>query len=159
MRVAPAPRRRQRADTPETEALRLAVAKPEEMLPLLHPVLFLDPRHRIVLQALLEAAGDLHVATEAADPFLADHLARLAVEETTAEPDDVRRLLLREAGLRVLSELERESRTADDFAGYAAAIGWLHAEIEAVGPNAHPDRVREDELLLWLSQRVEDPHE
>ncbi len=159
VRVAPAPRRRQRADTPETEALRLAVAKPEEMLPLLNPVLFLDPRHRIVLEALLEADGDLHVATEAADPFLADHLARLAVEETTAEPDDVRRLLLREAGLRVLSELERESRTADDFAGYAAAIGWLHAEIEAVGPNAHPDRVREDELLLWLSQRVEDPHE
>ncbi|HEX2577149.1 MAG TPA: DNA primase [Aquihabitans sp.] len=159
VRVAPARPSRPRADTPETEALRLAVAQPAEVLPLLHESLFHDPRHQIVLRALVDAGGDLHAATEAADPFVADHLARLAVEDSDADPEDVRRMLLRDAGTRVLHELERESRTAEDFASYAAAIGWLKNEIEAVGADAHPDRQREDELLLWLAQRAEDPHE
>ena len=157
--MAPAPRRRQRADTPETEALRLAVSKSDEMLPLLHEVLFQHPLHRVVLRALVDAGGDLHAATEAADPIVADHLSRLAVEDSEAEPDDVRRLLLHNAGLRVLGDLERDSRSSDDFAAYATAHGWLKNEIEAMGPNAHPDRPREDELLLWLTQRAEDPDE
>ena len=159
VRVAPAPRRRQRADTPETEALRLAVSKSDEMLPLLHEVLFQHPLHRVVLRALVDAGGDLHAATEAADPIVADHLSRLAVEDSEAEPDDVRRLLLHNAGLRVLADLERDSRSSDDFAAYATAHGWLKNEIEAMGPNAHPDGQREDELLLWLTQRAEDPDE
>lgn len=166
VRVAPAAPRRQRADTPETEALRLAVSKPAEMLPLLHESLFRDPAHQNVLRALTDAGGDLHIATEAADPFVADHLTRLAVEDSEAEPDDVRRLLLHNAGLRVLAELERDmgkllrvDHSLEDLGPYAKAMGWLKTEIEAVGPNAHPDRQREDELLLWLAQRAEDPHE
>jgi len=157
VRVPAAAPQRQRADTTETEALRLAISHPAEMLPLLDEVLFDDARHQLVLRALQEAGGDLHVATEAADPFVAEYLTRLAVEDTDAEVTDVRRLLLREAGQRVLLSLERESRTADDFAAYSAAIGWLKNEVEAMGPNAHPDRHREDELLLWLTQRVEEP--
>ena len=153
----PAPRRR--ADTPETEALRLAVSQPRVMLPLLHERLFRDPGHRQVLRALVEAGGDLHVATEGADPFVADHLGRLAVEDTDAAPGDVRRMLLREAGLLVLTDLERQSRAGVDFARYATAIGWLKNEIEAIGPDSEPDRLREDELLLWLVQRAEDPNE
>jgi len=80
VRVTPARRRRTRADTPETEALRLAVSSPTEVVPLLHEVLFDDPEHRSVLRALVDAEGDLHAATEAADPFVADRLGQLAVE-------------------------------------------------------------------------------
>ncbi len=155
---APAPRR-MRADTPETEALRIAVVQPETILPMLHEVLFDDERHRAVLRALHSAGGDLHAATEAADPMVAEHLARLAVEDTDSDPADVRRLLLRKRALAVLDRLERDARHATDIGPYARAIDWLKTRIEAVGPDAPPDPVLEDELLAWLSERVEDNHE
>ena len=164
VRVAPPAPTLTRAENAEVEALRLAVARPEEILPLLDPILFTDTGHQAVLRALVDAGGDLHAATEAADPTVADHLARLAVEDSSAEPDDVRRKLLRDAGLRSLAELQREASEGHDFAAYSPAIGWLKHEIdaidfEAVGPGAHLDRDREDQLLRWLAQRAEDPHE
>ncbi|MEO6627610.1 MAG: DNA primase [Aquihabitans sp.] len=159
VRAQTGPPRRKRHDTPETEALRLAVAQPDVMLPLLDEVLFDDEGHRAVLRALIAAGGDLHLATEAADPIVADHLARLAVEETHAEPVDVRRLLLREHGQQVLTELERDSRTATDIAPFSDAIGWLKTRIEAIEPDAPPGGQLEDELLAWLANRVEGSHE
>src|SRR5690606_9078555 len=114
---------------------------PLEVLPLLDEVLFEDERHRAVLRDLRSSGGDLHHATESADPLVTDLIAQFAVEETDADPGDVRRLLLRDAGLRVLAELERESRTTDDFAAYAQAMGWLKTQIEVVGPDAPPDEL------------------
>jgi len=150
VRVAPERRRVARADTPETEALRLAIAEPTAVLPLLHPVLFDEPLHRAALAALVDADGDLHGAVEDADPLVGELLSRLAVEETPAEPEDVRRLLLRDLALRELDRLHVASRTAEDFATYAQTIGWLKHRIESVGPDAPPDRMGEDELLAWL---------
>ena len=126
------------------------------MLPLLHEVLFEDERHRAVLGALISAGGDIHRATENADPMVAEHLARLAVEDTDADPRDVRRLLLRDHSLAVLGELEREARAATDIEPYARSIAWLKTRIEAVNPDAPPSDLLEDELLDWLAQRVED---
>lgn len=148
--------RRTRLDTPETEALRLAVSQPDETLPLLREVLFEDDRHRAVFRALVEAGGDLHAAGEAADPIVADELARLAVEDSYAEARDVRRLLLRDRAQAVLSDLERRARGATDISTHAPAIGWLKARIEAVSPDAPSSDPLEDELLDWLAQRVED---
>ncbi|MCB0976498.1 MAG: DNA primase [Acidimicrobiales bacterium] len=161
-RVTPQRRRpvaRRRADTAATEALRLAVAVPDEVLPLLAPVLFDQPQDRAAYVALEASGGDLHAATAAADPLVAELLTRLAVEPSSAEAGDVRRLLLRDAAQRVLSGLQRSSRTSDDFAGYAAVIGWLKGEIEAIGPDSVPDEERENELLLWLTARAEERHE
>ena len=126
------------------------------MLPLLHEVLFDDERHRAVLRALVAAGGDLHVATEAADPIVAEQLARLAVEDTDAEPRDVRRLLLRDRALAALADLERRSRGATDIEPYARTMGWLKTRIEAVSPDAPSSDPLEDELLDWLAQRGED---
>ena len=151
------PPRSARVDTPETEALRLAVLQPEEMLPLLHETLFDDESHVAVLRLLQAHGGDIHAATEAADPMAAEHLARLAVQDTKAEPGDVRRLLLRNRALAVLTELEVDARTAADIAPYARAIDWLKTRVEAVGPDVPSDVALEDELLAWLAQRVEDP--
>ena len=158
---APA-QRRTRVDTPETEALRLAVVQPEVMLPLLHDSLFDDERHRAVLRVLQDADGDIHTATEAADPLVAEHLARLAVEDSEADPHDVRRMLLRDKGLRVLGDLEREVMAATDldrYAEHASTIGWLKNRLEAVGPDAPSDGELEDELLVWLSNRGSQDHE
>jgi hypothetical protein len=140
----------------QTEALRLAVSRPDEMLPLLHEALFTDERHLGVLRALNEAGGDLHRATAEADPIVADRLTRLAVQESDAEPGEVRRLLLSEAATRVANDLEREARTAEDTAAYSVAHTWLRNQIEALTPDAPPDRQAEDELLDWLTHRVEE---
>ena len=160
----PGAQTRRRPVTAASEALRLAVADPDAVLPLLHEILFVDDRHRAVYQCLVEAGGDIHVASAAADPFTAEDLARLAVEHSDADAEDVRRMLLREAGERELTRLrqglaglQREQRPAEDYAGHAAAVGWLKNEVEAIGPDAVPDRGREDELLTWLTQQVEEP--
>ena len=98
---------------------------------------------------------------------MAEALTRLAVEETDADPEDVRRLLLRDAGLRVLADLQRdladEQRAGGDLEAspYVAAIGWLKGELDALryeeaGPGGIADRAREDELLRWLGQRAGD---
>ena len=67
----------QRNETPGTNALRLAIAQPEVVLPMLHEVLFADERHRSAFRALVDAGGDLHRAKEDADPLVAAALARL----------------------------------------------------------------------------------
>lgn len=148
--------RRRRPETASGEALRLVIADPEAVLALFDEVLFEDPEDRAAFVALRDAGGDLHAAVETGDPMVAEVLTRLAVEPSGAEVGDVRRLLLRDASLRVLADLRRDSVGSDDFAGYAAAIGWLKAEIEAVGPDAVPDPEREQGLLLWLAARGEE---
>lgn len=155
VRIAPEPRRRTRADTPETEALRLAIADPAVVLPMLDVVLFDEPQHRAALVALQQSDGDLHRAVEDADPLVGELLSRLAVEETDADPGDVRRLLLRDLGRRELDEIEVDVRTPDGFAANAPIHSWLKTRLEAIGPDAPPDPVGEDELLAWLAQRGE----
>jgi DNA primase len=156
VRVAPErPRRPPRADTPETEALRLAIADPAGALPLLDEVLFDEPLHRAALGALRDAEGDLHRAVEAADPLVGELLSRLAVEESDAEVGDVRRLLLRELALARLDELQREAAHATDIAPHVQAITWLKTRIESVGPDAPPDPAGEAELLAWLGHSGE----
>jgi len=145
-----------RAETPETEALRLAIARPGEVLPLLHEVLFHDDRQRAALRALVDADGDLHRAVAEADPLVGELLARLAVEESDAEPSDVRRLLLRDRTMRALRELEVESRQAPDLAAYSQIIGWLKLRLEAIDADAPADPDGEGELLAWLARRVEE---
>jgi DNA primase len=151
--------RRRRTETASSEALRLAVADPETVVPMLDDVLFEHPQDRAVFVALRAAGGDLHLANEQADPLVAEELTRLAVEPTDADARDVRRLLLREAAQRALADLGRDASMSDDFAGYAAAIGWLKSEVEAIGPDAIADEEREGELLRWLSARAEERHE
>ena len=153
----PQPRAPRRADTAATEMLRLAIAEPDPVLATLDDVLFDHAPDLEVFHALRDAGGDLHRATEAADPLVGEQLTRLAVEPSTSEPAEVRRMLLRDAAQRALAELQRDARSSDDFAGFAAAIGWLKGEIEAIGPDALPDEPREGELLRWLTARVEEP--
>jgi DNA primase len=152
---APARIRRGR-DTPEAEALRLAIRQPADMLPLLSEVLFDDDIHLAAFRALRDADGRFHDAVEQADPGAADLLQRLAVEESDADPGDVRRVLLRDKAMRAARELETASRAGDDFASYSAAHSWLKLQIERVQPDAPSDRVAEDELLAWLGDRVEE---
>ena len=163
VRVEPPRPQRQRAETPENNALRLAIATPDEILPLLHDVLFDDERNRAAFRALVAAGGDLHAAVADADPLVGELLSRLAVEEIDADPHDVRRMLLHHlAGTTVaeldkeaMAELERAEPAADQARSAVQAVSWLRGQMEAIAPNAPPDSDREDQLLGWLAQRVE----
>jgi DNA primase len=156
VRVAPERQRVRRADTPSSNALRLAISHPAEVLGTLHPVLFDDPAERAALAALVAADGDLHRAVADADPLVGELLARLAVEDCDADPADVRRLLLREGALARLQRLQELIRQPEGLARHGATVGWLKTRIEAVGPDAPSDPETEAELLGWLADEGEE---
>lgn len=154
------PRREVRSDAPELVALRLAVDADHrsEMLPLLHEVLFADDVHAVAFRALRDADGDLHAAIDAADPDTAALLLRLAAEEETGVPADVRRVLLRLEGQREVARLRGRLRgaTEEQAAALNPLLAWLLTRLEAVAPDARPEREVEDQLLTWLAQRSEE---
>ncbi|MCP5028009.1 MAG: DNA primase [Actinomycetia bacterium] len=150
----PAPER----DSPEREALRLAVHRPGEVADLLHGVLFDDPVHLAAFQALV-GASTFHGAVASADPLAADLLQRLAVEDASADPDDVSGRLLVEAASRVLLSLQNQARVSADPLAFTSSISWLKLRIEAArDPSVDPDACRNAraELLDWLAQQVEE---
>ena len=81
----------------------------DEARGLLDDVLFTEDHHLRAWHTLRDADGDLHAALAAADPDVADLLARLAVEDTVDTPRDIRRALLRDAVERTLADLRREA--------------------------------------------------
>lgn len=155
--------RRSRIESAEREALRLGVSRPQEMLGLLHETLFEDAHHRAVWRALVAGGGDIHATMESADPIVAEELARLTVEDSDADPHEVRRRILRESGNRALDGLGRDIQHAEtvgaDLTPYMEANTWLKTRLDWVGPDAPPDDSLEAELVDWLSRRVEDGHE
>lgn len=102
-----------RADSPETEALRLALGSPEVVLGCLSPAMFRDGVHLAAYRVLAEH-GDFTAAVAAADPAAAELLHRLAVEDSQADLDDVVNLLLLRAATSALGELEVAARAAGD---------------------------------------------
>lgn len=130
---------------PELEALRLAVHRRDDVVGRLHPVLFADERNGAVYEAVAESAT-VHDAIAAADPGTADLLQRLAVEEATADVDDVLSQLLRRAVGRAVATLEADARVAPEQAlAVSAAIGWLKVTVEDL-----PDPEAADRLVAWL---------
>jgi DNA primase len=147
------PRRRRRASAAETEALRLAVHRPTEVMPLLAATLFADPLHREVFAALQVTPGDVHAAAAAVGPDGAELLASVAVDAGGAEPLDVVVRLVEQAGRRALDDLERAARGAADPLAYAPAMSWLKLKLEEL--RIDPLRVLADDeqLVSWLGQR------
>jgi DNA primase len=144
-RSAPATRPRPDPGGPELEALRLAVHHRDEVVDRLHPVLFADERNAEDFETVARAAT-VHDAIAAADPGTADLLQRLAVEEATADVEDVLSQLLRRAVARAVSTLEADARAAPEQAlALSAAVGWLKVTVEDL-----PDRDAADRLVDWL---------
>jgi DNA primase len=140
--------------SPEIEALRLAIHRPAEAAPLLDQVLFLDELHAAAFRALA-AATTLHDALEDADPEAADLLQQLAVEESEADPLDVVVRLAEEAGSAELASLESEARRSEDPLQYAARIGDMKLTLERLR-DRNTASAALDELLGWLRARAEE---
>ncbi|MFP5327127.1 MAG: DNA primase [Acidimicrobiia bacterium] len=122
--VRPAPVRERPTESPEIEALRLAVHHPEEIADRLDPVVLRDPLHQAAFHALA-SSETLHAAIESSGPEVAQLLQRLAVEEADADPDDVLALLATRAAARVEAEMREEAMRSGDLAAFAEMLTWL----------------------------------
>ena len=145
--AGPPPASRHDPGGPELEALRLAVHRRDEVTPRLHPVLFADERN-LAAFAALSGTATVHEAIAAADPGAADLLQRLAVEESTADPDDVIVRLVDRATHRALAELEADARADPEQAlAVSDSVGWLKVTLSDL-----PDPDAADRLVAWLVQ-------
>ena len=128
-RVQPEPTRRagpptRRAESNADRMLRLAVDPTlgDEALGLLDDVLFTEDHHLRAWHTLRDADGDLHAALAAADPDVADLLARLAVEDTVDTPRDIRRAL---CGMRSSARspiCDAKASEVGDYVPYSDAV-------------------------------------
>ncbi|HYF46501.1 MAG TPA: toprim domain-containing protein, partial [Acidimicrobiales bacterium] len=148
------PRPRRDRNTPELEALRLALNDPEAVADHLDEVLFTDELHVRAFRALASTAT-VHDAIEAAGPEVGELLQRLAVEESDAEPGDVIARLLEAAAARAIADLEAEMRTADDPLGYAPVMGWIKLRTQELREPATALGAA-DQLLAWLVERAQE---
>ena len=152
--VAPSSPAWQEPVGPEIEALRLAVHRPEDVAERLEEVLFADERNLAAFRALAQAAT-LHDAIEHTDPGAATLLQRLAVEEATADPDDVVALLAERAGRRALDELGEQLQADESrFAELVPVHSWLRVTLDALRePSTRVEA--SDRLVAWLVERSE----
>jgi len=142
--------------TPEDEAIRLAIHRPDDVLDRLAPSLFGDPLRRGAFTALTEHPG-VGAAADGAEPEAASLLRRLAVESSDAEIDDVLAGLARGTADWVLRDLQRSARNASadtDREGYAAAISWLKTQTELLAERSTREAAI-DQLLPWLIEHAE----
>jgi DNA primase len=141
-------------DGVDTEALRLIVARRFPLMLDLHPRWFRDGVVRRAYVSIVEAGGDVRRAMEDADPAAADLLARLSVEEATADPDDVVTQLVVWAANRRLRALEADARRAENPLEFAPIIQWLKLQLEEIRGDEPRVEIR-DELLAWLEEQAE----
>jgi DNA primase len=143
-------RPRRRRDSPEVEALRLLVTDPDLIAGLLDECLFADEVNLEAYRAMAGAAS-LHEAVAATDEAAADLLARLAVEQTEADPTEVRARLVEEAALREHAMMQIELGTADEHVviDRAAEMGWIKLRVEELHDPAS-SAAAVDQLLAWL---------
>jgi len=139
-------------DGTETEALRLVLSMGSEAPPEISPILFREGAARRALEALIREPS-LHEAMETADPAAAELLARLVVEEATAEPGDVVQRLIEATATRALAALDQDARQSDDPLSFAPLMGWLKLNLDALRGD-EPSMEAVEQLLAWLEQEA-----
>jgi DNA primase len=142
-------------NSPEAEALLLAIHRPAEAAPLLDEVLFADELHAAAFRALA-SAQTLHEAIERADPAAADLLQQLAVEDSEAEALDVASRLADNVVAVELSRLDAEMRHSEE--------AFKEKAREHTETKLNQERLRDpdtaagalEELVGWLRDRAEE---
>ncbi|HET9610616.1 MAG TPA: DNA primase [Acidimicrobiales bacterium] len=138
---------------PALEVLRHAVHAPEEVGQWLDAALFDDPVHRAAFQALVDA--DTHAdALAAAEPEVADLLARLLVAEPTSEPFDAVRLLCMDVARRQIAAVRLAAGDADVTRALTDLVELTRISDGLRNPRTAADSA--DRLLAWLAERVGD---
>ena len=140
--------------TPEHQALRLLVHRPDEVADHLASVLFDDPVNRDSYEAL-GTTRDLHAAMEQAGGAVGDLLARMAVDDASDDdPCGVVSRLLFLAAERAAVVLEAEARQAGDLATYQPSISFLRNWVMDLR-EGFTDFAKVEPLLRWLVNYTE----
>ncbi len=140
--------------TPEDEAIRLMIHRPDEVAGQLAPALFGDPTRREAFEAL-ESEGVMAAADRVGDRA-ATLLRRLAVESSDAETDDVVAGVVRLAADRVVRDLQHRARMADsvdDRQSFATAIAWVKNQTEGLAERTTREAAV-TQLRPWLIQNA-----
>ena len=141
--------------TPEDEAIRLLIHRPDEARGRVVPALFGDPVRREAVEALVD--DGVLAAADRVSERAAGLLRRLAVETSEAESDDVIAGLVRTTADRVLRDLQHRARSAaaaEDRQAYATAIAWVKTRAEGLAERATREP-NVDQLLPWLIEHAE----
>jgi DNA primase len=147
-------------DTPELQALRMAVHDPGGVADLLDEMLFTNP---VALSAYRALAGadTFHDAVEVADPEAAELLQQLAVEEPEGEPDEVVARLIDENVRLEIARLEAEARqenTMEHLTRVNADVSEAKLQVERLRePVSRLDAA--GQLLGWLHEMTEGRHD
>ena len=143
-------------DGPETEALRVAIHRPEDVAGLLHEALFREPAHHAAYLAL-EGGDPLMDVIENASPDAAALLSRLAIADTEADADEVVARVVRVAAERELARLNASMADGADHAEVAPLVNWLATQRELLSDQQEPETRRGaiEALVAWLALQVD----
>lgn len=148
---------RRDADTPELEALKLAVTRLDEIAPYLAPELFLDELCATCYHVLLET-DSLHEAIERGGPEVGELVQRLSVVESESDPVDVASLLWRRFLRQQVDEARHRARgavTPADIAQISSEQVWFKSQLDDLtDPERRTPAVLG--LLAWLQQVPEE---
>lgn len=139
-------------ESPEHEALRLVVRDRDAALAVFEPFMFGGSAERQIFD-LLVASDGIAAAVGAAPRHLAPAIARLGVEEPSAEINDVVTRLAVETARRAVATYEHRARLSDDPLSFAPIIGWLKLQVDALGGDV-TEMTSRDELIGWLQQHA-----
>lgn len=149
-RVSPA------RNTPELEALRLAVHRRDSIIELLVPELFVDPLCATVYDLLLSSSS-LHDAISDGGPEVAEMIQRISVEESDADPLDVAGRLWERFLETQIDECRLTARGADaeTYAALADDMSWFRHRLDDLrAPERKAAAV--DGLLTWMLEEAEE---
>ncbi|MCB1255587.1 MAG: DNA primase [Microthrixaceae bacterium] len=132
----------------ELEALRLFLVNRPSIEGYLVPEMFDDALVRSTFE-LLESNADVVSARDRGTPEEAELLARLAVDPSEAEVNDVLIRLATEVGRSVLADLEARARSSADPLAFVEVITWLKLEVDDLR-RSKVEVEKLDQLLVWL---------
>ena len=148
--------RRAMRDSPEVEALKLAVHRREEIENLLVPELFADEICATTYD-LLGRHDSLHDVIAAGGPELAELVQRLSVEESQAEPVDVAARLWKPYLERLMADsaIEMASASPTEQIEIAREHTWFRLKLEDVrDPSRQAGAIAD--LLAWMKEPAEE---
>ncbi len=146
-----------RRDTPDHEALRIAIGHRDQMLPLLVPELFTDERCAEAFH-LIATHEVVHDAISQADPDVGDLLQRLSVEQSDTDPLDAASLLWRRFIDGQMDDARHRARGAalpTDIAQINDEVAWYREQREALTDPVKRGSAVEG-LLGWFRQVPEE---
>lgn len=144
--------RTQTHEGPAIEGLRLLAHQRTQIQGRLCEAMFIDDIERAAFVAL-DGASSLHNALDQADPIAVELLRRIGVEDTSADADDVLRLLATQSARRYEREFREIAIRNDELDSFRPLLQWLQARITTMGDEGLPVEEREValvEILEWL---------